>query len=173
MQSTTVSFNPKNCKKSASKAQPKQPNMRYQFPPLEYLDACGFKTNVKTIREGDWICMFCQNLNFSFRSECNRCQANASSQLLAMRDFFPFQVSPESISAPTLSLTDPNSKQQSSLITSELFSKLAPMSTSQEGFSNVVFIDFEVEEGSEGSSEEFSEEQPQKNGSPLLEFLDD
>ena len=24
-------------------------------------------------RSGDWICFFCQNLNFSFRIKCNRC----------------------------------------------------------------------------------------------------
>ena len=25
------------------------------------------------IRAGDWICLMCSNLNFSFRNECNRC----------------------------------------------------------------------------------------------------
>ena len=25
-------------------------------------------------RQGDWICMRCQNLNFSFRVVCNRCK---------------------------------------------------------------------------------------------------
>ena len=25
------------------------------------------------IREGDWICLYCNNLNFSFRIKCNRC----------------------------------------------------------------------------------------------------
>ena len=27
-----------------------------------------------SMREGDWICDLCNNLNFSFRTECNRCQ---------------------------------------------------------------------------------------------------
>ena len=27
----------------------------------------------EVIREGDWICSDCQNLNFSFRSNCNKC----------------------------------------------------------------------------------------------------
>ena len=25
------------------------------------------------IREGDWTCEFCYNLNFAFRTKCNRC----------------------------------------------------------------------------------------------------
>ena len=28
-----------------------------------------------TIRLGDWTCMYCYNLNFSFRKSCNRCNA--------------------------------------------------------------------------------------------------
>ena len=27
-------------------------------------------------REGDWVCGFCNNLNFSFRNKCNRCKAS-------------------------------------------------------------------------------------------------
>ena len=26
------------------------------------------------IRKGDWICQFCFNLNFAFRTQCNRCR---------------------------------------------------------------------------------------------------
>ena len=34
------------------------------------------KSKVKLIeRDGDWICVECKNLNFSFRVKCNRCQA--------------------------------------------------------------------------------------------------
>lgn len=25
-------------------------------------------------RQGDWVCKYCRNLNFSFRNECNRCK---------------------------------------------------------------------------------------------------
>ncbi len=25
-------------------------------------------------RKGDWLCLFCNNLNFSFRTKCNRCK---------------------------------------------------------------------------------------------------
>ena len=25
-------------------------------------------------REGDWICNYCNNLNFAFRKKCNRCK---------------------------------------------------------------------------------------------------
>ena len=28
------------------------------------------------VREGDWTCYFCKNLNFSFRKKCNRCGVN-------------------------------------------------------------------------------------------------
>ena len=28
---------------------------------------------ILTIKEGDWICLACNNLNFSFRTTCNRC----------------------------------------------------------------------------------------------------
>jgi uncharacterized protein YcbX len=29
-----------------------------------------------TERVGDWVCINCKNLNFSFRKACNRCQLN-------------------------------------------------------------------------------------------------
>ena len=32
-------------------------------------------------KKGDWICRFCQNLNFSFRMKCNRCKACKSEAL--------------------------------------------------------------------------------------------
>ena len=32
------------------------------------------KTRPFTERTGDWICKNCKNLNFAFRSECNRCK---------------------------------------------------------------------------------------------------
>lgn len=25
-------------------------------------------------RKGDWVCLYCQNLNYSFRKKCNRCK---------------------------------------------------------------------------------------------------
>lgn len=31
------------------------------------------KTNTQP-REGDWVCLNCNNLNFSFRKKCNRCR---------------------------------------------------------------------------------------------------
>ena len=35
-----------------------------------------FQTKHKSIKErkGDWFCKLCQNLNFSFRTQCNRCK---------------------------------------------------------------------------------------------------
>ena len=29
---------------------------------------------LKQKREGDWKCIVCQNINFAFREECNRCR---------------------------------------------------------------------------------------------------
>ena len=34
----------------------------------------GKKMRPFTERTGDWICKNCRNLNFAFRSECNRCK---------------------------------------------------------------------------------------------------
>lgn len=31
-------------------------------------------------REGDWICLNCNNLNFSFRKKCNRCKVQTKQQ---------------------------------------------------------------------------------------------
>ena len=31
------------------------------------------KKTKEVVREGDWICVECQNLNFSFRTSCNKC----------------------------------------------------------------------------------------------------
>ena len=39
------------------------------------------------IRVGDWICLYCNNLNFSFRIKCNRCGLlrKSSSHLLKQK----------------------------------------------------------------------------------------
>jgi len=37
----------------------------------------GFSSN---LRAGDWVCLLCNNLNFSFRNECNRCQMQTKEQ---------------------------------------------------------------------------------------------
>ena len=34
-----------------------------------------FLSKSNTIRLGDWTCLYCYNLNFSFRKSCNRCNA--------------------------------------------------------------------------------------------------
>ena len=41
------------------------------------------------IRVGDWICLYCNNLNFSFRTKCNRCGLlRISSTLLLKHKYF-------------------------------------------------------------------------------------
>lgn len=37
------------------------------------------KTATQT-REGDWVCLNCNNLNFSFRKKCNRCKTQTREQ---------------------------------------------------------------------------------------------
>ena len=32
------------------------------------------------IRAGDWVCLMCNNLNFSFRNVCNRCRVQTKKQ---------------------------------------------------------------------------------------------
>lgn len=41
----------------------------------------GKKNKVFQEREGDWICGFCKNLNFSFRTKCNRCKISKQESL--------------------------------------------------------------------------------------------
>jgi len=56
-------FAPQSIKKTASKVKPK---------PQKNLN--------NSVRAGDWICLVCNNLNFSFRNECNRCQMQTKKQ---------------------------------------------------------------------------------------------
>ena len=42
------------------------------------------------IREGDWICLFCNNLNFAFRIKCNRCGILIKSNLNLARHFYHY-----------------------------------------------------------------------------------
>ena len=36
-------------------------------------------------RIGDWICLKCRNLNFSFRVACNRCQSSKSENIVEIK----------------------------------------------------------------------------------------
>ena len=49
--------------------------MQAYFTPVKELGYCS-KTASSSLqaREGDWICLNCNNLNFSFRKKCNRCK---------------------------------------------------------------------------------------------------
>ena len=38
-------------------------------------------------REGDWICIKCNNLNFSFRNNCNRCNFSKTDNLKFLKKF--------------------------------------------------------------------------------------
>jgi hypothetical protein len=41
--------------------------------PVNYLQEISHKDGQQS-RNGDWICIKCNNLNFSFRKKCNRCR---------------------------------------------------------------------------------------------------
>jgi len=68
----------------------RQPNLKY--PSIQLLAAANNQKkanklkvkapkNVTTnVRAGDWVCLVCNNLNFSFRNECNRCQMQTKKQ---------------------------------------------------------------------------------------------
>lgn len=45
------------------------------------------KRNKKPLieRKGDWICLRCHNLNFSFRTHCNRCHFRKNENTLLMK----------------------------------------------------------------------------------------
>ena len=40
------------------------------------------QNNTKNHRAGDWVCLLCNNLNYSFRNVCNRCQIQSKKQNL-------------------------------------------------------------------------------------------
>lgn len=60
---------------SASQLQPKQ-----QFAPKA--KAKGRAPASETHRAGDWVCILCHNLNYSFRKVCNRCQVQTKRENL-------------------------------------------------------------------------------------------
>ena len=55
----------KNKENKKDKNKPKIPTNKSKKDNYPYL----------SLRKGDWLCQFCLNLNFSFRSFCNRCRA--------------------------------------------------------------------------------------------------
>ena len=60
---------------------PYQDLSSYLFPSMDQSKpAPKSKTQLNTLRAGDWICLLCNNLNFSFRNECNRCQRQTKKQ---------------------------------------------------------------------------------------------
>ena len=156
---------------------PTSPPFRAQIPSLDFLDAFGFKTNVKNIREGDWICLYCQNLNFSFRNECNRCQAFAEPPAVrdpheiihaALREngFVEYRTfgSLQMINSSNASFGNNNERRN------ELFDKV--LNRDDFGFSNVVFISFELQDTSEDSADE-GEDLKQFETTRILSLLDE
>lgn len=42
-------------------------------------------------RAGDWVCFSCKNLNFAFRTECNRCKLSKSQSTAVTQQYLPYQ----------------------------------------------------------------------------------
>lgn len=57
-------------------------NLMNYYTPIKQNQSIATKTNKTAIqqREGDWICLNCHNLNFSFRKKCNRCKVQTKVQ---------------------------------------------------------------------------------------------
>ena len=53
--------------------------MEYFTPIKDISNLKATRTTGQT-REGDWVCLNCNNLNFSFRKRCNRCKTQTRSQ---------------------------------------------------------------------------------------------
>ncbi len=49
------------------------------FTPIKNVYSQHKKTNNSDVthRQGDWVCLNCQNLNYSFRKMCNRCKTQS------------------------------------------------------------------------------------------------
>ena len=45
------------------------------------------KTRSLNEKKDDWICFFCHNLNFSFRTKCNRCKASKNESIKREKEF--------------------------------------------------------------------------------------
>ena len=48
-------------------------NNGYTFVPKNYDSN---KKKIARVKKNDWVCAFCKNLNYSFRTKCNRCKVN-------------------------------------------------------------------------------------------------
>lgn len=53
--------------------------MSYYLTPIKYSTRKTIKSNTKNKAE-DWVCVVCNNLNFSFRKKCNRCKTQTRAQ---------------------------------------------------------------------------------------------
>lgn len=53
--------------------------MSYYLTPVKQSIRKNTKSNTQN-RAEDWVCMVCNNLNFSFRKKCNRCKTQTRLQ---------------------------------------------------------------------------------------------
>ena len=51
-------------------------------------NGCVIKNRTLNEKKDDWICFFCHNLNFSFRTKCNRCKAAKIESLKREKEFY-------------------------------------------------------------------------------------
>ena len=53
--------------------------MNYYLTPIKEVPRKATKTSSNN-KPQDWICLLCNNLNFSFRKKCNRCKTQTRTQ---------------------------------------------------------------------------------------------
>ena len=73
-------FLPKSFKLNRNKLNNVENNKKFELKPNNLNVNKNKKTEFQE-RKGDWRCALCNNLNFAFRTKCNRCQALKINQL--------------------------------------------------------------------------------------------
>jgi hypothetical protein len=90
--------------------------MNYYFTPSKSSSKRSSSTQVQE-KPSDWICVVCNNLNFSFRKKCNRCKTQTriqnETQLATAYSEYYFQNYLTSAKSPLTDITNSNTPEPS------------------------------------------------------------